>query len=446
LTPKPKGIGPVPFDSSLREAVADRLTVHPADCAAYAVSGCVPTVVASPKTFEQAAAALRAVSGERALVAIRGRGTKSHEPPRPRALDVVLDVSGCGKSVDIQADDLTVRVAAAVRMTDLESALGAQERFFPCDVPFFGGATVGGAIASGRNGALSQRFGALRDNVLGLRIALADGSIAFAGARVVKSVAGYDSHKLFVGSRGTLGLIGEAILKLAPAPPDERALVARFREPADAIAAALDVAVSPIFPYAVTLHDPRASERIAALAGATRAGEWLAVFRCGGLRRALAKQLDDIAAICVRNACTATDVIDRSGVRRAWGDIAELAGGAAYACERFIAYRISCLPSAVAPVIAAATNAWAGAEISAHPAIGAVFVHVPPGALENAGEMVWAAVERGAGHARCTSAPEDFDGDPSPPRAYAPYHLLRRLKDEFDHSGTLDPGRLPGGI
>src|SRR4029077_6531856 len=108
---------------------------------------------------------------------------------------------------------------------------------------------------------------------------------------------------------------------------------------------------APINPYAMTLHDPETAERIAALAGATREGEWLAVFRCGGLRRAGAKQIDGIARICERNGCLATETVDRSGVRRAWNDIAELAGGAAYPAAQWVSYRISCLPSKLPLVI-----------------------------------------------------------------------------------------------
>ena len=338
----------MPFDSSLREAVADRLTVHPEDCAAYAIAGCVPTVVASPKSFDQAAAALRAAAAERARIAIRGRGTKSASPPRPRALDVVLDVSACGKTIDVQAEDLTARVSAGARIADLEAALAAKERFFPCDVPFSGGASIGGAIAAGRNGALAQRFGALRDNVLGLRVALPDGSVSFAGSHVVKSVAGYDSPKLFIGSRGTLGLIRETLFQLQPTPPE---------------------------------------------------------------------------------------TIDKSGVRRAWTDVVELAGGAAYPASKWLAYRISCLPSGVPAVIDAALRTWPGLEVTAHPALGAVFLHVLVAGLSLDGPAVdsarvWSAVDGAAGHAVCTSAPADVRDDALPPRAYAPYRLLRRLKDD----------------
>jgi glycolate oxidase FAD binding subunit len=445
LTRRPKGIGPVPFDSSLREAVKDRLTVHPDDCAAFAIAGRVPTVVASPKTFEQTADALQACALEGAQVVIRGQGTKSAQPPAPAALDVVVDVSSVAKSIDVRADDLTAVAAGSVLISDLRAALAAKERFFPCDVPFADDATVGGALAAGANGALAARFGGLRDNVLGMRVALSDGSRAFAGSHVVKSVAGFDSHKLFIGSRGTLGFIGEAVLKLAPMPPDERLLAVRFNDARSACAAALDVAAAPIFPYAVTLHCSRSAERIAALTALTRTDEWLAVYRFGGLRRAVARAIEAVRKICADRGCTAVDVLDRGGMERAWKDIAELAGGRMYPAVEWCAYRIACLPTDVPSVLAAAATSWPMLEISAHPTLGVVFGHSPAHAAVEA-PALWRAVSDAAGSAICTSAPPGRTEIAMPPRSYAPYALFRRLKTSFDPSGTLDAGRMLGAI
>jgi glycolate oxidase FAD binding subunit len=445
LTRRPKGIGPVPFDSSLREAVKDRLTVHPDDCAAFAIAGCVPTVVASPKTFDQAADAIRACALEGARIVIRGRGTKSAMPPPPAALDVVVDVSSVSKSIDVRADDLTAVASGSVRISDLRDALAAKERFFPCDVPFADDATVGGALAAGANGALAARFGGLRDNVLGMRVALSDGLRAFAGSHVVKSVAGFDSHKLFIGSRGTLGFIGEAVLKLAPIPPDERLLVVRFADARSACAAALDVAAAPVFPYAVTLHSARSAERIAALTALTRADEWIAAFRFGGLRRAVARAVDAVRKICVERACTAMDVLDRGGMERAWKDIAELAGGRMYPADDWRAYRIAALPTGVPSVLAAAAAAWPELELSAHPTVGVIFAHVPAKIAVDA-PALWLAVNDAAGSAICTSAPHGRTDFAMPPRGYAPRALFRRLKTAFDASSTLDPGRMLGAI
>ena len=85
-----------------------------------------------------------------------------------------------------------------------------------------GGATVGGVVASGDSGPLRARYGGVRDLVVGMRVALSDGTLAKSGGKVIKNVAGYDLAKLFAGSFGTLGAIVEVSVRLHPLPPDDR--------------------------------------------------------------------------------------------------------------------------------------------------------------------------------------------------------------------------------
>src|SRR5918999_3250572 len=82
-----------------------------------------------------------------------------------------------------------------------------------------GGATIGGVVATGVSGALRARYGGVRDLLVGMRMALADGAVAKSGGKVIKNVAGYDLAKLFVGSFGTLGAILEVSVRLHPIPP-----------------------------------------------------------------------------------------------------------------------------------------------------------------------------------------------------------------------------------
>src|SRR5207244_6227468 len=105
------------------------------------------------------------------------------------------------------------------------------------DPPDRGGATVGGVLATADSGPLRHRYGAPRDLVLGITVALADGSVASAGGKVIKNVAGYDLAKLFTGSYGTLGAILQVAVRLHPRP--ERAATARgLGDDPDAVAEA----------------------------------------------------------------------------------------------------------------------------------------------------------------------------------------------------------------
>ena len=108
-----------------------------------------------------------------------------------------------------------------------------------------GDPTIGACLARNASGPLRHRFGAPRDLVLGVTLVLADGTIANAGGKVVKNVAGYDLGKLVCGSPGTLALIGRVSLRLHPLPAAARTLVVETDDPAGAVAALLRSQLQP---------------------------------------------------------------------------------------------------------------------------------------------------------------------------------------------------------
>jgi glycolate oxidase FAD binding subunit len=435
-----------PFTVALRDLLDERFRVHPEDCARFTVSGAAPKLVLSPRTLDEAAKALKIVTGERATVVIRGGGSKSHRPPPHGEFDAVLDTSEMGGVLEHKPGDLTATVAAGTPMHELQFVLRKYGQFFPSDTPFAATSTLGGTLAANANGALRQRYGALRDNVLGMRLALSDGVVAFSGAKVVKSVAGYDTHKALIGSRGTLGLIGEVTLKVAPLPATQRALIAAFNDGVSARAAGGSIAASPLFPLATTMHDSRAAARVSALRAAGTS-QWTLIVRCGGSRAATAEQFDGASAICKEAGASSLRDIPQELVDSLWSEVAELAGGAAYDSQQFVVAKLVSPPAQLAELIAAARAAWPESELTAHPYSGVLYASTPVQSAAAQPGALWHACAAGGWTAEFLSAPhhraEEFI---APLPAGLALKLERRFKAALDPSGTLDPGGFIGGI
>ncbi len=436
-------------DPQVRTGV--RPLVRPEDCRTFAVAGVVPQIVSSFRSLADASAWIKTLTNEGASVVIRGAGTKQWRPPAPPAVDAVLDTTRWAGIVDYEPADLTVTVRSGTRLRDLQTALHAHRQFFPVDPPFAERATVGGVLGAACNGALRQRYGSLRDNVLGMRVCLSDGTLAHAGSKVVKSVAGYDIHKLFVGAHGTLGLIGEVTLRLAPWPAHQHTLCAAFDTPGTACEALAGFDRRALFPMASVLLDPAAAQRVRSLP--PRGACWSLVVRCGGASAAAAAELrDEVAAACRESGARNFSDHDWDGTQSVWADIAELAGGEMYPAESWLSARVSCLPADVPEACLRLEALCPGAELTAHPFTGTIFAAAPVVGEPEADPVQRAArLEeecRKAGWALAyLAAPQHLAGllrQPVPQGA--PVSLMRRVKAALDPSGTFNPGVFLAGI
>jgi glycolate oxidase FAD binding subunit len=112
--------------------------------------------------------------------------------------------------------EMTVRVGAGTPVSELEAVLAAAGQSVA--LPIRPGSTVGGALAVGRSGIRRLGDGPVRDTLLEARVVGAHGRPVRAGGPTVKNVSGYDLCRLFVGSLGTLALIGEVVLRTRPRP------------------------------------------------------------------------------------------------------------------------------------------------------------------------------------------------------------------------------------
>jgi glycolate oxidase FAD binding subunit len=134
-----------------------------------------------------------------------------------------LTAAGLDRILEHDPGDLTCTVEAGVRLSDLRATLAASGQRLSLDPP--GDPTVGAIVARNVSGPLRHRFGAPRDLVLGATLVLADGTVASAGGKVVKNVAGYDLARLACGSQGRLAFIARVSFRLHPLPKAAATLV-----------------------------------------------------------------------------------------------------------------------------------------------------------------------------------------------------------------------------
>src|SRR6202453_4495029 len=163
-------------------------------------------VAVAPGNTEQIAAVLRLAQDNRLAVVPYGGGSKQGWG-YPVAPALVLEMHRLNTLREHTWQDMTCSVEAGCTWAALQAGLAQHGQFVAVDPLWPDKATVGGIVATNDSGALRQRYGGLRDLIIGMTIVLADGTIAHTGGKVVKNVAGYDLHKLMIGAFGTLGVV-----------------------------------------------------------------------------------------------------------------------------------------------------------------------------------------------------------------------------------------------
>lgn len=131
-------------------------------------------------------------------------------------VNLVVSTQRLNRLIEHAVGDLTVTVEAGMNFAQLQKTLASSRQFLALDPTFPEYATLGGIVATADAGSWRQRYGGVRDMLLGLSFVRADGQMAKAGGRVVKNVAGYDLMKLFTGSFGTLGIISQVTFRVYP--------------------------------------------------------------------------------------------------------------------------------------------------------------------------------------------------------------------------------------
>jgi glycolate dehydrogenase FAD-binding subunit len=197
---------------------------------ADAVSGVQPRFVLEPNDQQQLAAVLRLANEANLTIVPRGGGSKLSWGNPPSRADLILSTARLNKVIEHVWADLTVSVEAGCTFQNLQSALAQHGQRLAFDPLWPDTATIGGVLSTNDSGSLRLRFGPLRDLIIGVTVALPDGTLASSGGKVVKNVAGYDLPKLVTGAVGTLGVITRAIFRVHPLLRITRTLSISFAE------------------------------------------------------------------------------------------------------------------------------------------------------------------------------------------------------------------------
>lgn len=190
-----------------------------------------------PGSAEQVAEVLRVCRDAGAHVTVQGGRTSLVAGTVPEHDDVLLSTERLHGLGDIDTVECRVRVGAGAPLATVQRAAVAAGLVFGVDLAARDTATVGGMASTNAGGLRTVRYGNMGEQVVGLQVALPDGSLLRRHSRVRRDNTGYDLSALFVGAEGTLGVITELDLRLHPAPAQRVTAVCGFTD-LDALVAA----------------------------------------------------------------------------------------------------------------------------------------------------------------------------------------------------------------
>lgn len=395
-----------------------------------AVGEITARIVVEPGNEQELSKVLKCADKAGLAVIPRGGGTKLEWGNPPRRADLFLSMARLNRVIEHAWADLTVTVEAGCTMQKLQDTLAKHGQRIALDALWPERATLGGVLSTNDSGALRLRFGSLRDLIIGVTLALPDGTLASSGGKVVKNVAGYDLPKLATGALGTLGVITQAVFRVHPLPKFSRTLTIRARNPEEAQRTLLSVQDSKLAHAALQMRAAgSAAPEVDVLFEGTTSG-------IVGQRT----QLESLVAPLSPGDAAAT----------VWTARQDLFS-ASTAGKPFTVGKISVLPAFIAATFeriarVASEGALQWRAVVQATGLGGVRLEGGTQEILAALQALRVTAEAEGGSLVVLHRPKGmaaFDAWGSPGDALP---LMRAVKQQLDPRGTLNPARFVGGI
>jgi glycolate oxidase FAD binding subunit len=448
--------------SRLREiAGEDNLIQDPDELKASVIDGKRPKVIVSPKTIEEVAKIVFYANEQNLTIIPMGSRTKMGMGGIPKKIDIVLSTGRLNHITDSDTDNLTLSVESGITLSEVQKRLAKEGRgyFLPLDPPFTERATIGGIVATNSSGPKRLLYGTARDLITGIKAVFPNGDIVVSGGKTVKNVSGYDMCKVLIGSFGTLGIICEVTFKLLPLPEKEATLWIPFATIDEANGFVQEIAHSQLIPASMDILNAMAVKKMKDTVSMPQNRNYLVAIGLEGVAESIERQIAEVRDRGRKHGALETVPVNSEKHRAFWIAVRDSAQGLAEADPNLISLKSNFLISKCGEMLRSYEKIAQGLGVDCaficHSGSGILYTYVLAGKnlrlkieslVKLIGELTSEAVRNGGNLLVESCLPAikkriDVWGQPR-----GDYRIMRRLKEQMDPAGILNPGRFVGGI
>jgi len=448
--------------SKLKEIVGEAHVIQDPDkLKAYAADGKKPKAVVSPGSMDEVSKVVAQANQQELTVTPRGNGTKMGMGGIPKKVDIILSTDRLNRITDADCDNLTLSVESGITLNEVQKRLAKEGRgyFLPLDPPFTERATIGGIVATNSSGPKRLLYGTARDLITGIKAVFPNGDIVVSGGKTVKNVSGYDMCKLLIGSFGTLGVICEITFKLLPLAEKESTLCLPFTTIDEANGFVQEIVHSQLIPASMDILNAMAVKKMEDTAGMPQNGNYLVAVGLEGVTESVERQISEMAERGKKYGAFDAIPLHLEKHQALWMAIRDFAQWLMERHSNLISLKSNFLISKCGEMLSCYEKIARGFGIDCafvcHSGSGILYTYVLAGKnlrlkieslVKLIGELTSEAARNG-GNLLVESCPPaikkriDVWGQPR-----GDYGIMRRLKEQMDPAGILNPGRFVGGI